>query len=135
MTPKKYLILLAITLCSTVGDFFLKKGMNQAGNISMENPFLLLHALTNPWIVFGVLILIGFFASYVSALSWADLTYVMPATAFGYVLTAFSSALFLHEHVSISRWTGVFLISLAVGFVTGGPAKTVQPGESPLEQP
>ena len=133
MTPKKYLLLLAITLCSTAGDFFLKKGMNQAGDISMDHPILLLHSLANPWIILGVVILIGFFSAYVSSLSWADLTYVMPATAFGYVLTAFSSALFLHEHVSVSRWAGVCLITLAVGFVTGGPAKTVKPGASPLE--
>lgn len=132
MTPKKYLLLLAITICSTVGDLFLKKGMNQVGDISVEHPLLLVHALANPWIIFGVLILIGFFSSYVSSLSWADLTYVMPATAFGYVLTALSSAIFLHEHVSVSRWAGVCLITLAVGFVTRGPAKTVKASSSPL---
>lgn len=134
MTFKKYLTLLAITLCSTLGDLFLKKGMNQAGTISMDHPFLLLESLANPWIIIGVLTLIGFFASYVSSLSWADLTFVMPATAFGYVLTALSSAVFLHEHVSATRWAGVFVITLAVAFVTGGPSKTVKPGESPLER-
>ncbi len=133
MTPKKYLILFAITVFSTVGDLFLKKGMNQAEIISLVHPWVLLYALANPWIIFGVLILCCFFAAYISSLSWADLTYVMPATAFGYVLTALTSAVFLHEHVSASRWTGVLLISMAVGFVTRGPAKTVPPPEISVE--
>jgi hypothetical protein len=50
-------------------------------------PALLL-AILNPWVALGILFLLTFFACYMSALSWADLTYVLPATSLAYVLVA-----------------------------------------------
>ena len=129
MTLSKYLILAAIVVCSTLGDFFLKVGMNQMGSIHpLQDPLILVRALLNPWVAIGTLVLIGFFLAFTIALSWADLSYVMPATALGYVLTTILSSLLLHEYVSLYRWAGVALISLAVGFVTQGKARTVPEG-------
>ena len=128
MTIGKYLVLIAIVVCSTLGDYFLKVGMNQVGTVRPEDPMHLIFALANPWIILGIVVLIAFFVSFVTALSWADLSYVMPATALGYVLTALLSATLLHEHVSIYRWTGVILISVGVGVVTAGPARTHSEG-------
>jgi drug/metabolite transporter (DMT)-like permease len=62
-----------------------------------------------------------------TALSWADLTYVLPATSLGYVLLALIAKFFLHEQVSATRWLGIGLISAGVGFVTQGPALTRHP--------
>jgi drug/metabolite transporter (DMT)-like permease len=76
-------------------------------------------------------LLIGFFACYMTALSWADLTFVMPATAFGYVVVALLSRFWLHEHLSLYRWTGIVLIVCAVGFVAGGPSRTEHPSSHP----
>ena len=128
MTFRKIAVLSLIVLCSTGGDFFIKLGMVQIGHIAWSEPLTLITALFNPWVALGTVVLIIFFVSLMDALSWADLTYVMPATALGYVQTVLLSAFVLHEHVSIYRWVGVLLISLAVGVVTGGKAKTV--GES-----
>ncbi len=74
-----------------------------------------------------MLLLIGFFASYLTALSWADLTYVLPATAFGNVIVELLSRFWLHEEVSWQRWLGVFLITAGVGFVAHGPSLTERP--------
>ena len=71
--------------------------------------------------------MLGFFAAYMTALSWADLTYVLPATSLGYVLLALIAKFFLHEQVSTMRWLGIALISAGVGFVTQGPALTQHP--------
>ena len=68
--------------------------------------------------------LISFFACYLTALSWADLTYVLPATAFGNVIVALLSRFWLHEPISISRWAGILLITVGVGFVAQGPSRT-----------
>jgi len=65
----------------------------------------------------GVILLIGFFAAYSSALSWADLTYVMPATSLGYVFIALLSVFVLHENVSVTRWVGIILISSGVAVI------------------
>jgi drug/metabolite transporter (DMT)-like permease len=69
-------------------------------------------------------LLIGFFASYLTALSWADLTYVLPASSLGYVIMTLLAKFWLHEHVSPLRWLGVVFITAGVGFVTRGPSYT-----------
>lgn len=125
MTLKKYLVLVGVVLFSSFGNVFLSCGMKQVGEISVHNFDALFSAVLNPWVVGGIALLILFFISYLSALSWADLTYVLPATAIGYVLTALLGHYFLHEHVSVARWMGVVLITAGVGFVAGGPVITV----------
>jgi drug/metabolite transporter (DMT)-like permease len=124
LTPGRYLVLLAIMLTASVGDTMLSHGMSQVGPVDLQHLGLLFQALRNVWIVGGIVLLIGFFASYLSALSWADLTFVMPATAFGYVVVALLSRFWLHEHLSLYRWAGIAMIVSAVGFVANGPSKT-----------
>ena len=119
-------------LTASVGDTMLSHGMNQVGQVNLHHLGLLLSALRNVWIDGGIVLLIGFFSSYLSALSWADLTFVMPATAFGYVVVALLSRFWLHEHLSLYRWTGIALIVCAVGFVANGPSRT-EHGPSELE--
>jgi drug/metabolite transporter (DMT)-like permease len=75
-------------------------------------------------VALGVLFLLAFFASYMMALSWADLTYVLPATSVGYVLLALIAKFFLHEQVSATRWFGILLISAGVAFAASGPSRT-----------
>ena len=111
-------------LTASVGDSMLARGMRQIGPVDVHHVGLLWHALFNPWVAAGIVLLIGFFASYTTALSWADLTFVMPATAFGYVVIALLGKLWLGEHLSASRWAGIVLIVCAVGFVAGGPSRT-----------
>jgi drug/metabolite transporter (DMT)-like permease len=95
--------------------------------ISLAHPLSLVAAVFTPWIAAGIVLLIGFFASYLTALSWADLTYVLPATAFGNVIVELLSRFWLHEDVSWQRWLGVFLITAGVGFVAHGPSLTERP--------
>jgi drug/metabolite transporter (DMT)-like permease len=127
LSPQRYLILLAVSLSASVGDTQLKRGMGQIGTVDMQHLGLLWHALFNPWVMAGIVLLIGFFASYMTALSWADLTFVMPATALGYVVIALLSHFWLHEHLSLYRWGGILLIVCAVGFVANGPSRTEHP--------
>jgi uncharacterized membrane protein len=62
--------------------------------------------------------------SYMTALSFADLSYVLPASAISYVWMVLLSIVWLHEHVSPQRWLGVALIVVGVGVVAGGPSRT-----------
>jgi len=102
----------------------LSHGMKQAGGISLHHLQGVILALRNPWVAGGIVLLLAFFASYTNALSWADLTYVLPATSLGYVLLALVARFALHEQVSPLRWMGIALISGGVSFVAGGPALT-----------
>jgi drug/metabolite transporter (DMT)-like permease len=95
--------------------------------ISLAHPATLIAAVFTPWIAIGIVLLIGFFASYLTALSWADLTYVLPATAFGNVIVALFARFWLNEPISMQRWAGIALITIGVGFVAQGPSLTERP--------
>ncbi len=127
LTPQRYLILLCVMLTASVGDTLLSHGMSQVGPVSFSNLHLLFTALRNPWVIAGILLLLGFFASYLTALSWADLTFVLPSTAFGYIVVALLAHFWQHEYISPSRWIGILLIVCGVGFVANGPSLTEHP--------
>jgi uncharacterized membrane protein len=115
----------------------LAHGMKQAGNISLHHLQSVFLAVLNPWVAVGILLLLGFFAAYMHALSWADLTYVLPATSLGYVILALVAKFALHEQVSPMRWLGIALISGGVGFIAGGPSVTTHAhadGEKPMAE-
>lgn len=124
LRPSQYLILLTVVLGASVGDALLSRGMRQVGPVSPRHLGLLIHALSNPWVLAGIVVLISFMGSYMTALSWADLTFVQPATAFGNAITALIGRVWLHEAISPARWAGIGLIVLGVGFVANGPTKT-----------
>ena len=124
MTFRKYLVLAGVTVFAAAGDSMLSHGMKQTGGISLHHLQGVILAVRNPWVAGGIVLLLAFFASYTNALSWADLTYVLPATSLGYVLLAFVARFTLHEQVSPMRWMGIALISGGVSFVAGGPALT-----------
>jgi drug/metabolite transporter (DMT)-like permease len=137
VTFRKYLVLAGVTVFAAAGDSMLSHGMKQTGNISLHHLQGVILAVRNPWVAVGIVLLLAFFASYMNSLSWADLTYVLPATSLGYVLLALVARFALHEQVSPLRWLGIALISGGVGFVAGGPALTAHEhpheGSSPFD--
>jgi drug/metabolite transporter (DMT)-like permease len=124
---RKYLVLAGVTVFAAAGDSMLSHGMKQTGSISLNHLQGVIFAILNPWVAVGIVLLLAFFATYTAALSWADLTYVLPATSLGYVLLALVARFLLHEHVSTMRWLGIALITGGVGFVAGGPELTEHP--------
>ncbi len=124
MTLPRYLVLLTIAVTAPLGDTLLSVGMRQLGPVSLDHPALLLHAITVPYVAVGILLLLGFFASYTAALSWADLTFVLPTTSIGNVIIALLSRFWLHEQISPLRWLGIVLITMGVGFVANGSSYT-----------
>jgi len=120
---RKYLVLLGVVLFGSTGDVAVSRGMKGL-DVSANNLPELFHAIFTPWVGVGIVLLLAFMAAYMTALSWADLTYVLPATALGYILMALLAKFFLQENVTPARWAGIVLISLGVGFVTRGPERT-----------
>jgi drug/metabolite transporter (DMT)-like permease len=131
---RQYLVLIAVAVFAASGDVCLARGMRDFGAVSLANIGGLLTALLNPWIIGGILLLICFFATYLTALSWADLTYVLPATAISYVVMALLAQRILHEHVTTRHWIGIGLVTLGVGVVAAGPVKTTRAGGESQQQ-
>jgi len=116
------IIMLLIVVCQVFGDLWLSRGMRQIGAVnSVEIGLLITIAikfLTNPWIWLGIAFLITTLILYLVALSRFDLSYVLPLTAFTYVLSTAMAVLILHEHVSAIRLLGTGIIT-AGAFVVG----------------
>jgi uncharacterized membrane protein len=114
---KTLVMILVMVVCANTGDLMLKRGMTKIGAVEISQAGLqhaLLATITNGTIWIGIFFLAGFMLSYMTVLSWADYSYVMPAGAFGYALLTLLAVIFLHEHVSPRRWTGVALICVGV---------------------
>ena len=114
---KTLVMVLVMVVCANAGDLLLKSGMSQIGAVELTAPGLA-HAfrltVTNGTIWAGIFFLTAFMLSYMTVLSWADYSYVMPAGAFGYALLTLMAVIFLHESVSPRRWIGVVLICVGV---------------------
>jgi drug/metabolite transporter (DMT)-like permease len=70
------------------------------------------------WLLLGVGLLILWTVSRMSLLSWADLSYVLPVTSIGYVLSAVCGKYFFDEQISPTRWAGTLLIVAGTAVVS-----------------
>jgi drug/metabolite transporter (DMT)-like permease len=136
-------VLIIAIVAQAAGDVFLTKGMktltslepSSGGQSELLSQVLhvALQAMQSPMVWGGTLLLIVFFALFSAALSWADLSFVLPATAFGYVLNVAAGYYFLNEVVSPRRWAGAVIITLGVLFVSRSGHRTVEaPGDELL---
>jgi uncharacterized membrane protein len=126
---KTMVMILAMVVCANTGDLLLKRGMTKIGAVEISVPGLrhaLLLTVTNGTIWLGILFLTGFMISYMTVLSWADYSYVMPAGAFGYATLTLFAVTFLHEAVSPRRWLGVILICFGVLLVGQTKPRTTE---------
>jgi drug/metabolite transporter (DMT)-like permease len=124
LRSKTRLFAVLTILSNVAGNSFLTKGMRQLGDLG-NSPFALIAALFHPWVALGVALLIVWTLTHMALLSWADLSYVMPVTALGYVVTAFAARFFLGENISVERWVGIVLVTAGVMLVGQTAASSV----------
>ncbi len=115
---KTWLFATVVILSNVLGNFFLKKGMPG----SLGSPLEYVTVLFRPYVALGVALLILWTLARMTLLSWADLSYVLPVTAVGYVLVALEGRLWLHEAITVKRWAGIALIMAGVALVSAGTA-------------
>ena len=120
--------LLIIVVANTLGNAVLRHGMQQVGSIASYSPFHLIvasyRALSNPFVLSGVGLLVVFFLAHMILLSWADLSYVLPMTSVAYILATVLGWWFLGEAVRPIRWAGSLVITAGVILVGRTPVNT-----------
>ncbi len=126
------MILISIIL-GPLGNVLLGKGMRGVGSVSGTRigdllP-LVLRILTSGYIWLGIACLLGFFIVHMLLLTWADYSYVQPATSLSYFSISILSYLLLGEMISPLRWMGVTVICLGV-FIVGRTAPNTTTGVS-----
>ena len=132
---KTAIVLIVAIVAQTAGGVILTKAMH---GVSASGPdetalVLALKAVESPAVWLGTALLIIFFALYAAALSWADLSFVLPATSFGYVVHVVCGQYFLNEKISIARWAGSALIFAGVVLVSRSGVRGVDPSPPNLE--
>jgi len=119
---KTAILIAVIVLADATGDVLLTRGMKQVGEVSTIRPRVLLSiarkVLTNRSFISGILFFAVTFFSFLSVLSWADLSLVFPATSLVYVVSTLGAKFILKETVSLQRWMGIFLVCLGVALTS-----------------
>ncbi len=103
-----------VVLSNVLGNTAMSHGLHGRGPAPGAGPAEYLMAFLNPWVIGGILLLIAWMLARMALLSWADLSYVLPVTAAGYVLTAVVGHFLLGETLPAARWAGTALIAAGV---------------------
>ena len=128
---KTYLVVLLFLALRSVGNSSMAWGMRQVPEKMSMNPALYLHAMLNPFVAMGIVALILALLTRMALLSLADLSFVLPVTAVGYVIAVFLGKVFLHETVTGQRWTGALLIFAGAALVGTTSRNTTPSAEDP----
>jgi uncharacterized membrane protein len=119
---KTIVLIIFMVSVAPLGDTFLGKGMKQVGKMPDWSPShffgFFFRAFTSSTIWTGIGLLLAYFIAYLLVLSWADYSYVLPASSISSLLIALLAYFVLHETITPTRWVGVAVISLGV-FVVG----------------
>jgi uncharacterized membrane protein len=116
-TIKTWAILLLFLALKAGGNSSMAVGMKQVPEKMSIDPTIYLHAMLNPFVALGIAALILSLLTRMALLSLADLSFVLPVTAIGYVIAVLIGKIFLHETVSSERWWGTLLIFLGAVLV------------------
>jgi len=125
---KTFLMILVMVITGPLGNVLLGKGMKHVGSVVAWPPSQLfqtgskIFASTSIWL--GISSLIVFFVSYMLVLSWADYSFVQPASSLAYGVVALLSYLVLGEAVSPLRWAGIGVICLGVFVISHTAPRT-----------
>lgn len=111
---KTRLFLALVIVCQPLGNLSLTVGMKHR---PLDSPLDYLAAIFTPYVAVGIALLIVWLLSRMALLSWADLSYVLPLTAIGYIITAVVGRVVLNEQISASRWSGTVLIVAGTALV------------------
>jgi len=115
------ILFLLIVVAGTGGELCVSRAMKAVGEVKDFRPRaiarVVLRALRVGWMWVGVGMMTLAFFSLLGALSFLNVSFVVPVTALSYVAGALGAVFFLRERVGPRRWAGVFLVSLGVTLV------------------
>jgi uncharacterized membrane protein len=123
---KTKLLTVFVVATNVLGNFSMSWGMkHQTAELGLS-PFIYIRLIFTPWVLLGTALLILWLLSRMTLLGWADLSYVLPVTSIGYVLSAVLGKVFFGEQVTWQRWLGTAFIVVGIVFVGLTTANTTQ---------
>lgn len=111
---KTKLLALFVVATNVLGNFAMSWGMkHQSAELGFA-PLTYIRLIFTPWVLLGTSLLILWLLSRMTLLGWADLSYVLPVTSIGYVLSAVLGKVFFGEQVTWQRWLGTIFIVIGI---------------------
>jgi uncharacterized membrane protein len=107
---KTYFVVALFLTLRAVGNSAMAWGMRHVPERMSLNPALYVHAMANPFVATGIAALILALLTRLALFSLADLSFVLPVTAVGYIIAVFLGKVLLHETVTHQRWLGTLFI-------------------------
>jgi drug/metabolite transporter (DMT)-like permease len=118
---REILLLLVIVVAGTGGELCVTRAMKEIGEVHDFRPAALLRflfcALRVAWMWIGIAMMTVAFFALLAALSFENVSFVVPVTALSYAAGAVGAVLFLREHISVQRWIGVLIVCAGVTIV------------------
>lgn len=115
---KTWLAVIILSLADSAGDLLLALGMKKIGAIGKMNfsqiLIVLRQIITNPAVLSGIACQAIAFVTFISVLSWADISFVRPATALTYISSMIGAKFLLKEEFGRERLFGITLIGFGV---------------------
>jgi drug/metabolite transporter (DMT)-like permease len=130
-TFRTWLLLLLFVFLRPLGNLALAWGTKHLPDALSIHPAVYLRAMLDPFVALGIAMLILSLLTRLALLSLADLSYILPVTAIGYVLATLFGQMFLHERVTVQQWLGTVLIFLGTGLVGSTAQNTTNYGGPP----
>jgi uncharacterized membrane protein len=127
---RAYRLLALVLFLRPFGNLCLAWGMKHFSAVLSVNPFVYLRALMNPFVALGIAALVLGLLTRMALLSLADLSFVLPLTASGYIVSTFLGKFFLSEEVTSGRWLGTVLIFIGTTLVSFTSQTTSARGET-----
>jgi len=115
---KSWLAIIVISFADAMGDLSLARGMKTVGKLNFFPIGKLFPQLAqiiiNPFILTGIVAQTVAFIAFISVLSWADISFVRPATALTYIISMLGARFFLKERIPLQRLTGIIFIGTGI---------------------
>jgi len=132
---KTYALIALLILFGPFGDLLMSKGMRGIAIPASLRIGAIAHyvylVFTSPLVWCGTFCMIGFFVCYISVLSWADYSYVQPATALTYGAVALLGKYILGDKITFLHWMGILVVCVGVAFIGYTSPATAEPPFSP----
>ena len=120
---KTWLTVAGVVFADAAGNMALRRGMDQIGDVTLyrfrEVPTLAYRMIRNQMLRLGILGIAVAFFLFLALLSWADLSFALPATALNSVVNTLGARVLLKENVTANRWIGILLICSGAALLGG----------------
>ena len=128
-----WLLLVAFVLFTTVGDVLLAKAMTRIGDIGQVRKqrgtaAAIWEVLRSGMFWLAILNMAASYFSLLTALNWANLSFVGPASsALTFVANIAAAKIFLGENVDRRRWLATALVCVGILLIGLDPPKEMRP--------